>query len=511
MVNLFLWFSLLIISCLFVSFLVLVLHPNPCSCHHDLSTCPDGQWSCLLWKAEGLHRALKCIAECNLENMQSKQHLWQGRFLHCGFAMDQAKAYTECSFWLKHILRILKLFTLPPSFVFPTAMNPMDDIPQEPVAGQIGTTAPPRTPLSPLSQEDPVDAPALISKALPKNAKPWRPPGAVDVRSGSPAISRSSSAGAIRERPSRERRIERSASCADNSEHQLRRAPGFRNLPVPEAHGEAHGVPREIREARREVNVRDMRDMRDAKTERHTERRARESRDKTEQEIRELQVSPQSRATATTATSAEPSSYWGLGTPSSNWNGPRERLPRPEPTSCNEIVYLPEARVTDRKLVTIQHDSTIFNHWLQHVATCRNSWKHWVSKCRRSPWVNKNQIEVCIPTSPKMASSRRRVGKYKGVPCTFLQQCGTIMPALSCFIMYYYCIINHTFPSESPKNLKPQSCRPGQKLCASCWSSSWKNESPLATSQDNSTFFAREQRCVFIHCMHLPDSCSFTN
>eukprot|EP00435_Cladocopium_sp_Y103_P049020 s1568_g14.t1 len=223
-------------------------------------------------------------------------------------------------------------------------MNPMDDIPQEPVAGRMAATAPARTPMSEPHFEsfDPEVPVALISRSVPSAPKsaPWRPPGVVD-RSGSPgglgsvgAVSRSSSAGAIRgERPgpggpgghggsSRDGRMERSASCADNSEHQLRRAPGFRNLPVPDAPGTAR------REAANVLRAR------------HTERaREHREREKTEQEI---QVSPQSRATATTATSAEPSSYWGLGTPSSNWNGPRQEMrARPEPTSPgNEFFYL---------------------------------------------------------------------------------------------------------------------------------------------------------------------------
>ena len=215
-------------------------------------------------------------------------------------------------------------------------MNPMDGIPQEPVAGRMAATAPARTPMSEPHFEsfDPEVPVALISRSVPSAPKsaPWRPPGAVD-RSGSPGglgsaisngISRSSSAGAIRERPGpgcRDGRMERSASYAD-SEHQLRRAPGFRHLPVPDAPGTA----------RRNVRARPER-----------AREHREHREKTEQEI---QVSPQSRATATTATSAEPSSYWGLGTPSSNWNGPRQEMrARPEPTSPgNEFFYLPESR-----------------------------------------------------------------------------------------------------------------------------------------------------------------------
>ena len=211
----------------------------------------------------------------------------------------------------------------------------------------MAATAPARTPMSEPHFEsfDPEVPVALISRSMPSAPKsaPWRPPGAVD-RSGSPgglgsAISRSSSAGAIRERPGgpgchgSRGRMERSASCADNSEHQLRRAPGFRHLPVPDAPGTA----------RRDANVRA----------RHTERASHE---KTEQEI---QVSPQSRATATTATSAEPSSYWGLNTPSSNWNGPRQEMrARPEPTSPgNEFYYLPESQAGAKTLKSHEWDS----------------------------------------------------------------------------------------------------------------------------------------------------------
>ena len=175
----------------------------------------------------------------------------------------------------------------------------------------------PREPDNPLAD----DSQSLLSP-FPKSApaKPWRPPGAADSAGGSPGVTRSASAGALRERQAssrdrggRDRRMQRSASCANSEGQQLRRAPAFRNLPVPES----------------QISMRP--DVR--------ERRTRDSRDDKE----ELQVSPQSRATATTATSAAPSSYWGLGTPSSR-NGHRQEMrPLPEPSSpCQDFLYLSE-------------------------------------------------------------------------------------------------------------------------------------------------------------------------
>lgn len=209
-------------------------------------------------------------------------------------------------------------------------MNPIDDIPQEPVAGQMSVTAPAqRTPLSepvrqmPREPDNPLaaDESQSLLSALPKSAppKPWRPPGAADSGGGSPGVMRSASAGALRERQAssrdrgghRDRRMQRSASCANSEGQQLRRAPAFRNLPVPEIQ---ISMPPDARE-----------------------RRTRDSREDKEQE---LQVSPQSRATATTATSAAPSSYWGLGTPSSR-NGRRQEMRPPEPSSpCQDFLYL---------------------------------------------------------------------------------------------------------------------------------------------------------------------------
>ena len=211
-------------------------------------------------------------------------------------------------------------------------MNPIDDIPQEPVAGQMSVTAPAqRTPLSepvrqmPREPDNPLaaDESQSLLSALPKSAppKPWRPPGAADSGGGSPGVTRSASAGALRERQAssrdrgghRDRRMQRSASCANSEGQQLRRAPAFRNLPVPEIQ---ISMPPDARE-----------------------RRTRDSREDKEQE---LQVSPQSRATATTATSAAPSSYWGLGTPSSR-NGRRQEMRPPEPSSpCQDFLYLSE-------------------------------------------------------------------------------------------------------------------------------------------------------------------------
>ena len=90
-------------------------------------------------------------------------------------------------------------------------------------------------------------------------------------------------------------RSARSASSGPGAPCQLRRAPAFRNLPVREREREF-----EMREAPRE---------------------------------RMSKESPQSMS-ATTATSAAPSSYWGLGTPSSRPQRPELRSV-PEPTGMD--------------------------------------------------------------------------------------------------------------------------------------------------------------------------------
>eukprot|EP00438_Fugacium_kawagutii_P022831 Skav230306 [mRNA] locus=scaffold430:75205:76566:+ [translate_table: standard] len=192
----------------------------------------------------------------------------------------------------------------------------MDDIPQEPVAGQMCPTAPARTPLSPAAKPRELpppaaDAPAadagpaaaISSPVGPKaSPRPWKPPGAADMSDR--RMTRSASAGAIPAATGRPH-IERSASCAGDG--KLQRAPALRHLPLPEA-----GARRP--EARRTP------------------------RPKAHEETA-LAPSPQS-ATATTA-SAEPSSY-GLVTPLT-WTGQRkDARARPEPASpATDVVFWP--------------------------------------------------------------------------------------------------------------------------------------------------------------------------